>query len=125
VVKNLGKIKNIKDIELDIMDVAEKTYIQWLIGPIDGEEKIGFRRFVIKRGGSIPKHRHKEIYHIQYVLKGEYIVGIGDEEYRVKPGDIIYIKPMEPHWYKNDSNEDIEFLCIIPLDVEYEAEILE
>ncbi len=121
----MGLVKNVNDPPLDKMDVAKNTYIQWLIGPLDGEEKIGFRRFIIKKGGYIPKHRHKEVYHIQFVLKGSYIVGVEDREYKVKEGDIIYIKPGEIHWYINNSEEDVEFLCIIPLDVTYEAEIIE
>ena len=121
----MGVVKKTKDIELDSMDVAKDTFIQWLIGPLDGEEKIGLRRFIIKSGGYIPKHIHKEVYHIQYALKGNYIVGIGDKEYEIRPGDIIYIKPGEIHWYRNPNKEDAEFLCVIPLDVSYEAQIIE
>lgn len=121
----MGLVKKTKDIKLDPMDSAKDTLIQWLIGPLDGEEKIGLRRFIIKGGGYIPKHIHKEAYHIQYALRGRYIVGIGDKEYEINPGDIIYIKPGETHWYRNPNEEDAEFLCVIPLDVSYEAQIIE
>jgi quercetin dioxygenase-like cupin family protein len=118
-------IKKIGDIPIDPMDGAVNTYIQWLISPLDGEEKIGLRRFIIKSGGYIPPHKHKELYHIQYVIKGEYRVGIEDKEHTVSVGDIIYIPPQTVHWYKNDSGEDIEFLCIIPLDVDSTTEFIE
>ncbi len=121
----MGIVKKMDEVELDEMDMAVDTYIQWLVGPLDGEEKIGLRRFVIKAGGYIPKHVHKEVYHIQFALKGRYIVGIGDKEYNVEKGSVIYIKPGEPHWYRNPYNEDAEFLCVIPLDVEYESRLLE
>ncbi len=117
-------VKDITDIPLDPMDTAVKTMIQWLISPLDGEEKIGLRRFVIKAGGEIPPHRHKELYHIQFVLKGNYIVGSGDKTYNVRAGTVIYIPPGEIHWYRNNSNEDVEFLCIIPLDVDSGTEIV-
>lgn len=121
----MGIVKNINEIELDTMDVAKDTFIQWLIGPLDGEEKIGLRRFILKRGGYIPKHVHEEVYHIQFALKGKYIVGIEEQEYEIDAGDIIYIKPGEIHWYRNPYNEDAEFLCVIPLDVSYEAQVIE
>ena len=117
-------VKHIKDIPVDPMDVAIDTDIQWLISPVDGEEKIGVRRFIIRAGGSIPPHRHKELYHIQYVIKGRYKVGAGGREYEVEPGSVIYIPPGEVHWYRNESNEDVEFLCIIPLDVDGSTEVV-
>jgi quercetin dioxygenase-like cupin family protein len=109
-------IKNLEEAPIDPMDKAINTYIQWLISPLDGEERIGLRRFIIKPGGEIPPHIHEELYHIQFVLKGHYLIGNDKEKKRVSPGTVIYIPPKEIHWYKNDEEEEGVFLCIIPLD---------
>lgn len=118
IIKDSGKIP------FDPMDIATKTYLQWLISPLDGEEKIGLRRFVIKPGGEIPPHRHKEIYHIQFALKGSYLVGDEKRSYKIRPGTVIYIPPGEIHWYRNESDEEAEFICVIPLDVDTATEVI-
>lgn len=118
-------LKNINDIPLKEVETAEKTYIKWLIGPNDGSKKIGLRKFILKAGGHIPIHRHSKVFHIQLVIKGKFLLGVEENVLRVKPGDIIYIAPKETHWYKNDTEEDAEFLCIIPLNVGYKTEYLE
>ena len=118
-------LKNINDIPLKEVDKAEKTYIQWLIGPNDGSKKIGFRKFILKPGGYIPIHKHSKVFHIQLVTKGRFLLGVEENVLRMKPGDIIYIAPKETHWYKNDTNEEAEFLGVIPLNVGYKTEYLE
>lgn len=118
-------LKNINDIPSKEVETAEKTYIQWLIGPNDGSKKIGLRKFILKSGGYIPIHKHSKVFHIQLVIKGRFLLGIEENVLRVKPGDIIYIAPKESHWYKNDTEEDAEFLCAIPLNVGYKTEYLE
>ena len=104
---------------------ATSTEIEWLIDRKDGAPNFELRKFKIKPHGSIPKHLHPAIEHEQYVLKGEYVVGIGEKEYHVKAGDSLFIPAGTPHWYSNAGKEDAEFLCIIPKTDQYEAIYLE
>jgi quercetin dioxygenase-like cupin family protein len=48
------------------------------------------RRFVLKRGGVIPKHT-KTIEHEQFVLRGQACVGINMDVYTVKVGELVFI----------------------------------
>ena len=103
------------------VDRAVRTEIEWLVDRHDGAPNFEMRRFIIKPGGSIPRHYHPEIEHEQYVLKGKYKVGIGGEVHEVKAGDSVYIPKGTPHWYRNTGRVNAEFLCIIPMTDKYDS----
>ena len=103
------------------VDKAIKTEIEWLIDRHDGAPNFELRKFRIKPGGTIPKHYHPDIEHEQYVLAGDYEVGIGDEVHRLKAGDSLFIPAGTIHWYSNSGKEDAEFLCIVPKKEKYSA----
>ncbi len=107
------------------VDRAIKTQIAWLIDRNDGAPNFELRKFTIKPGGSIPKHYHNDIEHEQYVLAGDYEVGIGDKVYRVKEGDSLFVPSGTVHWYENRGKQDAEFLCIVPKVEQYGAVYLE
>lgn len=107
------------------VDRAVKTEIQWLIDRHDGAPNFELRKFRIRPGGSIPKHYHRDIEHEQYVLAGDYEVGIGEKVHRLKPGDSVLIPAGTPHWYRNPGKKDAEFLCIVPKTEKYESIYIE
>ena len=115
IVKRAGKVTPQK------VDKAVKTEIEWLVDRRDGAPNFEMRRFIISPGGSIPRHYHPEIEHEQYVLRGKYRIGIGDEIVTVRKGDSVYIPAGTPHWYKNTGKERAEFLCIVPKTEKYES----
>jgi quercetin dioxygenase-like cupin family protein len=71
------------------------------------------RRFVIQRGGGMPAHTNT-VEHEQFVLRGHACIGINNQIYQVKAGDVVFIPEGAPHWYQNNGDEDFEFLCVIP-----------
>jgi len=103
------------------VDKAVKTEIEWLIDRHDGAPNFELRKFRIRPGGSIPKHFHPDIEHEQYVLAGNYKVGIGKKVHRLKAGDSVFIPAGTVHWYVNGGRKDAEFLCIVPKVEKYEA----
>jgi quercetin dioxygenase-like cupin family protein len=107
------------------VDKAVMTEIEWLIDRNDGAPNFELRKFRIKSGGRIPKHYHPDIEHEQYVLAGDYMVGIGEKTHRLKAGDSLFIPAGTIHWYSNDGKEDAEFLCIVPRTEKYEAVYLD
>jgi quercetin dioxygenase-like cupin family protein len=115
VVKKAGEVQAIP------VDKAVNTEIEWLIDRHDGAPNFELRKFSIKPDGKIPKHYHPDIEHEQYVLKGDYEVGIGDKTFRVKPGDSLYIPAGTVHWYRNLGGENAEFLCVVPKKEDYKA----
>ena len=93
---------------------STKTTIRWLLTKEEGSARYATRRFEIQPGGQIGVHAHPEEHHI-YILEGEcqLIDEIGNE-FKARPGDVIYIPPNEPHGYKNENSQKVAFLCVIP-----------
>lgn len=115
----MAVVRNESDVQKEGVARSSRTYMQWLIDRRDGVPNFELRKFIIEPGGEIPPHMHEEIEHEQYVLKGSYLVVIDGKEYRVKPGDSIYIPAGRIHSYRNDGPEPAEFLCIVPKKQEY------
>jgi quercetin dioxygenase-like cupin family protein len=105
-------VKKVFDIPREPVTAGKKTHRQILIGADEGPN-FAMRRFIIEAGGGMPKHTNT-VEHEQYVLNGRATVGIGDEEFRVQKDDVVYIPAGMPHWYRVDSTEPFEFLCIVP-----------
>ena len=105
-------VKHARDVEAQVVKSGDKTTIQVLISSQEGPN-FALRRFTMGPGGGIPEHTNT-VEHEQYVLKGHASIGIGGEISDVRAGDVVFIPEGVPHWYQNLSDEDFEFLCIIP-----------
>jgi quercetin dioxygenase-like cupin family protein len=103
------------------VDRAVRAEIEWLIDRNDGAPNFELRKFRIGPGGSIPKHYHPSIEHEQYVLSGNYRIGLGEKTHRLKAGDSIFVPAGTVHWYVNDGKSDAEFLCVVPKVEKYEV----
>ncbi len=90
------------------------VWIQWLIREEQGAENYALRLFTLEPGGVIPRHQHPWEHEI-FILEGVGVIGAGNKEVRVKPGNFLYIEPDIPHWYRNEGEENLKFLCIIPI----------
>lgn len=105
-------VKHIQEIHASVVpgsvDVLKKVLLA-------NEETPNFemRCFIIQPGGRMPNHTNR-VEHEQFVLQGHGRVGIGDEVFEVKRGDIVFIPAEVPHWYMNIGDETFEFLCIVP-----------
>jgi quercetin dioxygenase-like cupin family protein len=105
-------VKKADNVEAQVVKNGDQTTIQVLISAMEGPN-FAMRRFVMKPGGGMPKHTNT-VEHEQYVLQGRAKIGIGDEEYEVEKGDVVFIPEGIPHWYSNIGQDDFEFLCMIP-----------
>ncbi|MDJ0269338.1 MAG: cupin domain-containing protein [Aigarchaeota archaeon] len=114
-------IRRSGEVRAEQPDRAVNTELRWLISARDGAPNFEMRKFTLKPGGRIPKHMHPDIEHEQYILRGRMVIGIGDEEHEVKEGDAVYIPAGTPHWYFNNSSEDVEFICVIPRREKYDT----
>jgi len=106
-------VKRAAATERSTVDAGSGFSKRVLVGPEDGAPNLSIRRFEIAPGGSVPKHTNG-IEHEQYVLEGEYVVGIGDDEHVVSAGDSLLIPAGTVHWYRNDGDEPGAFLCAVP-----------
>ena len=105
-------VKHAQDVEAQVIKAGDKTTIQVLISAQEGPN-FALRRFVMEPGGGMPEHTNA-VEHEQYVLRGQASIGIGDETFDVRAGDVVFIPEGVLHWYQNVGEENFEFLCIIP-----------
>jgi quercetin dioxygenase-like cupin family protein len=121
-------IRDREAIEYESVDAAEGLSKGVLIDESHGAPTFALRRFTLNPGASVPRHTN-EVEHVQYVLAGEYVVGIegteggaSDEldddldtgEHRLRPGDSLLIPAGTVHWYRNDGDATAAFLCGVP-----------
>ncbi|AUV80332.1 cupin domain-containing protein [Salinigranum rubrum] len=101
--------------EIEYEDVSAATGMKKgvLVSEADGAPHFAIRRFTLAPGAEVPRHTN-EVEHEQYVLAGEYTVGIGDEEFSVEAGDSLLIPAGTVHWYRNTGEEEGAFICAVP-----------
>ena len=108
-----ARVRRGEAIEYESVEAAAGLRKGVLIDESDGAPNFAMRRFVLEPGAEVPRHTN-EVEHEQYVLEGEYVVGIGDEEHVVTPGDSLLIPAGAVHWYRNEGDERGAFLCAVP-----------
>ncbi|MFC7141035.1 cupin domain-containing protein [Halosimplex aquaticum] len=121
-------IRRADDVEYETVDAAEGLQKGVLVGEEHGAPNLAIRRFTLAPGAEVPKHTN-EIEHEQYVLAGEYTVGIDSEasetprkdgeavdgeEHTVRGGDSLHIPAGAVHWYRNEADIEGAFLCAVP-----------
>lgn len=107
------------------VDRARGATIQVVLGPEDGTPNFVTRRFTLRPGGRIPRHRHDSIEHEQVVLEGVMVVGLDQSEVEVGAGDCLFIPAGVAHWYENRGANPVRFLCVVPSTDDYQTEWLE
>jgi quercetin dioxygenase-like cupin family protein len=105
-------VKHAQDVEAKNVAAGKDTTIQVLISSQEGPN-FALRKFSMQKGGGMPRHTNT-LEHEQYVLRGQARVGIGNETFEVKQGDVLFIPEGAIHYYENTGSEPFEFLCIIP-----------
>lgn len=107
------QLRRASEVEYEDVEAANGLRKGVLIGEEHGASTLAIRRFVLEPGGRVPKHTN-QIEHEQYVLEGEYVVGLDEKEYTVSAGDSIHIPAGVVHWYRNEGDEPGAFVCAVP-----------
>ena len=92
---------------------TSKVKIRWLIDEKIGAENFFMRMFEIEPEGFTPLHLH-DWEHEVFILEGEGLVVGGEEEKEFKSGEVIFVPANELHQFKNNSENPVKFLCLIP-----------
>ncbi|MFC7187911.1 cupin domain-containing protein [Halorubrum yunnanense] len=108
-----GVLKRADGIDYEAVDAADGLRKGVLLDESDGAPHFAMRRFELAPGAAVPRHTNA-VEHEQYVLAGEYVVGIGDEEHIVSPGDALLVPAGAEHWYRNEGDEPGAFICAVP-----------
>ncbi|MFC4359784.1 cupin domain-containing protein [Halobium salinum] len=106
-------VRRADDVEYEPVGAAEGMRKGVLVDESHGAPHFAIRRFTLDPGAEVPRHTN-DVEHEQYVLDGEYVVGIGDEEHVVRAGDSLLIPAGTVHWYRNEGDEPGAFLCAVP-----------
>lgn len=121
-------VRRADEVEYESVDAADGLAKGVLVGEEQGAPNFAMRRFTLDAGAEVPTHTN-EVEHEQYVLAGEYTVGIREvsetphgggeaagegEEYEVSAGDSLLIPAGAEHWYRNDGDEQGAFICVVP-----------
>ena len=101
------------DVEYATVEAAAGLPKGVLLDESDGAPNFAMRRFELAAGAEVPRHTNA-VEHEQYVLAGEYVVGIGETEHVVEPGDALLIPAGVEHWYRNEGDEPGAFICAVP-----------
>ena len=105
-------VKHSNEVEAKNVAAGRDTTIQVLISSQEGPN-FALRKFSMQPGGGMPLHTNT-VEHEQYVLRGHARIGIGEETYEVKTGDVVFIPDGVIHYYDNIGDEPFEFLCVVP-----------
>lgn len=117
-------VKDLRDCEEFI--AGDNTLLRELLhpdkAPLDLRYSLAHAK--VKAGLTSFAHRLKtsEVY---YILEGEGIMHIEEEEQPVKPGQAIYIPPGKRQFIHNSGTTDLIFLCIVDPAWRVEDEVIE
>ena len=118
---NTKKIEN-----LDVFSGNEGTQIRQIFSPKDTDNRIRYSlaHCIIKPRNNSKPHKMKtsEIY---YILQGNGIMYIEEEQIVVKKNETIFVPPMARQFIENNGENDLIALCIVDPAWKQEDEITE
>ncbi len=120
----LHVVSHSDNVEKEEVERADGFFVQWLIGK-DCDVDCYMRKYTLAPGGKMVLHKHDNLHHIQYVLKGKMEVTIGNEKYDVRKGSFLLIPEGIPHKYENIGEGEAQFICMIPAVEDMDVNILE
>ena len=85
-----------------------------VINADDGAPHFCMRVFEVEPGSSTPSHSHGWEHEV-FVLSGRGVV-VGEQgETEIAKDSVVFVPPGEHHCFKNNGNEILRFICVIPL----------
>ena len=101
---------------LDIKPVQEMPGVikREVITADDGAPTFCMRVFEVEPGSSTPSHSHTWEHEV-FVLSGRGVVSGEKGETPIAKDSVIFVAPNEHHYFLNNSDEPLRFICLIPL----------
>ncbi|KPL02079.1 MAG: cupin [candidate division Zixibacteria bacterium SM1_73] len=111
------KIINFKNVEVEEVEEpgSKGVTIRWLITQKDGAPNFAMRLFEVEPGGFTPYHKHSWEHEV-FILQGKGILVTEEKNRPLKKDDAVLVPPDENHQFKNDSDENFVFICLIPIE---------
>lgn len=108
----VGYVKDMEKVDMTPSG-AIKAVKQVAIGPEQGWEDYVMRIMTVEPGGNTPKHAH-EWPHINYVISGEGVLMIDEQEFGIHDGACAYVPSGASHRFTNTGASPLQFICIVP-----------
>jgi len=70
-----------------------------------------FAEAIVQPGKTTTRHCHHKSEELYYILQGEGLMSLGDDQFEVKPQDTVCILPGTPHCIKNTGDAPLHILC--------------
>ena len=108
-------IQRYKDVDVMIPEEQGVNGVKMrrVIAEKEGAPNFVMRVFEIEPGGNTPLHTH-DWEHEVFILNGSGIVVDPSGDHDIKGGDVIFVPGKEEHQFRNESDEALEFICLIP-----------
>ena len=84
-----------------------------VIGKDDGAAHFCMRIFTLSPGGNTPQHSH-EWEHEVLIHEGKGALFADGKWVEVQRGSVVFIPGGEEHQFRNNSDQDLIFACLIP-----------
>ncbi len=95
----------------------KKFYMHKIANLLNIQKIVTIHYQALERNYVFPEETH-DFWEINYADKEDVYVGLGDEKIRLKQGEILFIKPNQPHYVESGDKEPnlfiISFLCRSP-----------
>lgn len=65
---------------------------------------------IVSPKGEIPCHSHEFTDEIFYITENSAIMIVNNEEYKVRPRDMIYVDKNESHGFRNESEKEFKMI---------------
>lgn len=75
-------------------------------------QRLTLGRTTIYPTGSTTGHSHDDMEEVYYVVSGEGVMVVGDDEYPIKAGDALYVPPCEFHTTYQTGNEPLTVVWV-------------
>ena len=112
--------------EIDAITGQEGTQIRQIFSPNETDDLIRYSiaHCTINPGKSSIPHTMKtsEMY---YIMQGNGIIHVGEEQKQVKQNDVIFVPPMSKQFLENNGDIQLVALCIVDPAWRQEDEIAE
>jgi len=94
--------------------VIPGIFVRNVITTDDGAPNFRMRVIDFEPGSSCPKHSHWWEHEV-FILSGQGVMVCGQREIQLVKDMIIYIAPNEEHYFINNGDETLRFICLVPL----------
>lgn len=85
-----------------------------VINADDGAPNFCMRVFEVEPGSATPSHSHAWEHEV-YILSGRGVVMGKQGEIEIGKDSVVFVPPDEHHCFKNNGDETLRFICVIPL----------